>query len=157
MGLRMKIDWKHLAITPGYRSLKAAYVHDIHSKARGKAELLIQFNWVISRAKHYAHHRKLSVEDVLNGWEGARNYWWLNYYQDCNQPKIRVNSIKNRGINGLRKYCKKSWYSSRTTQKAILRGRLEIAIRKRKQASKKLRWSMERKKEAKRRRKYLAR
>ena len=27
----MKIDWKYVATTEGYKSLKAAYVHDVQS------------------------------------------------------------------------------------------------------------------------------
>ena len=83
----MKIDWKKVSQSPGYRSLKAAYVHDIQKGYRSKSELLKHFKWVISRATYYAHHTNSSIEEILNQWEANRNYWWLNYYQECNQPK----------------------------------------------------------------------
>lgn len=46
------------------------------------------FRWTIDRAKHYAQKTGLSVSEVLESWEKDRSYWYLNYYQDCNQPKI---------------------------------------------------------------------
>jgi len=90
----MRIDWKYLATTDGYKSLKAAYVRDVQKSAkfkrpmRDKVEFLTQFRWVIGRAKHYAHHTGRSMESILNEWEENRAYWWLNYYQDCRQPKF---------------------------------------------------------------------
>jgi hypothetical protein len=94
----MKIDWKHLATTPGYKSLKAAYIRDVQEAEayrnrferkpmREKEEFLHKFIWVIARAKHYAHYYNTSVETILKMWEDKRTYWWLNYYQDCNMPK----------------------------------------------------------------------
>ena len=55
---QLKIDWKHLATTPGYKSLKAAYIKDVEKSERyrhkhgcapmrDKAEFLEHFNWVI--------------------------------------------------------------------------------------------------------------
>lgn len=89
----MVIDWKHLATTPGYRSLKAAYIHDVERSARerfpmrDKDVFLRKFRWVIGRAQHYAHILNVPIEEVLNRWEENRTYWWLNYYQDSHQPK----------------------------------------------------------------------
>lgn len=53
-----------------------------------------KYAWVIERAKHYAEFCKLSLQDVLNEWEADRGYWYLNYYQDSNQPLLNdpVNS-----------------------------------------------------------------
>ena len=88
------IDWKSLANSTGYKSLKAAYIRDVHeagqrsSPMRDKQEFLRHFNWVINRAKHYAVRTDTTVEEVLDGWEEKRSYWWLNYYQECNQPKL---------------------------------------------------------------------
>lgn len=84
----MEIDWKHVASTPGYRSLKAAYVADIQRGWRSKAKSLRLFNWVINRARHYAHVQQRPIEDVLNEWEERRNQWWVGYYQAANQPKL---------------------------------------------------------------------
>lgn len=108
----MKINWKKVCQSKGYNSLKAAYIHDVQKEWRSKAELLKKFYWVIGRAKHYAHHTGKDIDSVLGEWENERTYWWLNYYQDCNQPKIHTNSVKSYGIKGLRKYYKTSWHDS---------------------------------------------
>lgn len=33
-------------------------------------------------------------EDILDGWEESRNYWYMNYYQECNQPKITAKNVR---------------------------------------------------------------
>jgi hypothetical protein len=94
------INWKHVATTPGYKSLKAAYIKDVQEAEwyrikfkqkpmREKAEFLKKFKWVIGRAMHYAHTYNRPIEDILWSWESDRKGWWLNYYQDCRQPKKR--------------------------------------------------------------------
>ena len=102
----MKIDWKYVSTTPGYRSLKKAYTDGVEKSEkekcrfgrpmRSKLEFLRHFNWVISRAKHYAYVHQKPIEVILNDWESKRSYWWLNYYQDCNQPKLHNNILKPR-------------------------------------------------------------
>lgn len=47
-----------------------------------------KFKWVIDRAKHYGEKLGIPWEEVLDSWEAERNYWYMNYYQDCNQPLI---------------------------------------------------------------------
>jgi hypothetical protein len=93
----MKIDWKKVAASPGYKSLKAAYIKDVQGNQRwvrkgvrpmrDKAEFLRHFRWVISRAMYYAHRYNRPIEAVLWSWESDRTYWWLNYYQEGRQPK----------------------------------------------------------------------
>jgi hypothetical protein len=102
----MKINWKHLATTPGYRSLKAAYIRDVQKATRSarpmrdKTEFLKKFIWVIGRAKHYAQHFEVPIAIILNEWESKRNYWWLNYYQECNQPKFHTHNRYTRKPRG---------------------------------------------------------
>ena len=118
----MQIDWKYLATTPGYISLKATYVKAVQDAEthrrrfkskpmRDKEEYLTHFNWIIGRAKHYAKHRACSLEAVLNEWEAKRDYCWLNNYQEGRQPKIHSNSTKRIGIKGIKKYNKKCHFS----------------------------------------------
>ncbi|MEZ5537606.1 MAG: hypothetical protein R3F02_18555 [Thiolinea sp.] len=95
----MKPNWKEIAASQGYKSLKAAMIKDVmeasnHKKERGwsmrEKEVYHQhFAWVINRAKHYAHHQKRTVSEVLTEWEKERSYWWLNYYQDFRQPLLK--------------------------------------------------------------------
>lgn len=53
-----------------------------------KCEYCEKFKWVVDRAKHYAEKTGLTYEQVLEGWEKRRDYWFLNYYQDSNQPVL---------------------------------------------------------------------
>ena len=86
--LGLIMDWKCISQSKGYKSLKAAYVNDVQtSSSRSKTELLKHFYWVINRAKHYAYIHQCPLEVILSRWEQERSYWWLNYYQDTNQPK----------------------------------------------------------------------
>lgn len=52
-----------------------------------------KFKWAIDRAKHYAEKLGLNWEDVLSSWEEDRNYWYMNYYQDSNQPEIKDDKV----------------------------------------------------------------
>lgn len=53
-----------------------------------------KFKWVVDRAKHYAEKTDLKWEDILNSWEEDREYWYMNYYQERNQPEIKNDKVK---------------------------------------------------------------
>jgi len=53
-----------------------------------------KFKWVIDRANHYAEKLGLNWEDVFDSWESSRSYWYMNYYQDCNQPEIKGDKVR---------------------------------------------------------------
>lgn len=53
-----------------------------------------KYKWVIDRAKSYGEAMGLHWEDILDGWEEQRNYWYMSYYQDCNQPKITTKNVR---------------------------------------------------------------
>lgn len=103
------INWKHVAKSDGYKSLKAAYIHDVRNAVkqarpmRDKKKFLRHFKWVIGRAKHYAINTGRTVDAVLNDWESKRTHWWLNYYQDSRQPKLHSNKLRPLGERGLKK------------------------------------------------------
>jgi len=68
----------------GYKKLLAAVQYDLsRSQAHDYQKKL---DWVVSRANHYAEKTGLNSCDILNHWEQYRDYWYMNYYQDCNQP-----------------------------------------------------------------------
>lgn len=48
-----------------------------------------RYVWILERAKHYAKKTGIDYLAILEEWEENRNYWYMNYYQDCNQPKIQ--------------------------------------------------------------------
>lgn len=45
-----------------------------------------KYKWVIDRAKYYAEKTGKTYEEIIEIWEENRTYWYMGYYQDCNQP-----------------------------------------------------------------------
>ncbi len=52
-----------------------------------------KYKWVLERAKHYSEKTGKSVDEILRIWETDRGYWYMNYYQESNQPLINSESI----------------------------------------------------------------
>lgn len=44
------------------------------------------YKWTIDRAKHYAEKTGRTVDEILEAWESGRTYWYMNYYNEYNQP-----------------------------------------------------------------------
>lgn len=91
----------------GYEKLAAAVTKDCEEeggtlhpegccKCGGKCDhhYCDKFKWVIDRAKAYGEATGLNWEDILDSWEQDRNYWYMNYYQDCNQPEIKGGKVR---------------------------------------------------------------
>ncbi|RLC02967.1 MAG: hypothetical protein DRH90_12485 [Deltaproteobacteria bacterium] len=107
----MQINWKKVAASPGYKSLKAACIKNIKedqdialrhggSPFRSKAELRRLFVWVIGRATHYAYKQDRPIEDILWAWESDRgNQWWFGYYSNHKQPKLLTYTSRYRACN----------------------------------------------------------
>ena len=53
-----------------------------------------KIKWAFDRAKHYEEKTGIPYLEVLKSWEENRDYWFLNYYQDCNQPKIKDGQVR---------------------------------------------------------------
>ena len=60
-----------------------SYIREVAPKKR---------EWILNRADMYAQYCGVSREDVLTSWEQSRSYWYMNYYQDCNQPNLTKKS-----------------------------------------------------------------
>lgn len=58
-----------------------------------KCEYCEKLKWTVDRAKQYAQRTGIPYTDILRGWESNRDYWYLNYYQDCNQPEIKDGKV----------------------------------------------------------------
>lgn len=71
----------------GYKSLARAVEQSESDWPRGDA-YRVKFAWVIERSHHYAEKTGIGADEILDAWEKRRNYWFLNYYQDVNQPRI---------------------------------------------------------------------
>jgi len=54
--------------------------------------------WVMDRAKHYSERTGFTVEQTIEAWEENRTYWYLNYYQDCNQPLSGLKFAKDSSV-----------------------------------------------------------
>lgn len=52
------------------------------------------FKWVIDRARHYAEKTGLEAADILDSWEEKRSYWYMNFYQECEQPEIKEGKVR---------------------------------------------------------------
>lgn len=91
----------------GYEKLKAAVIYDCNKgegcfnpngcdKERTTCfhKYCDKFKWIVYRAKHYGEKLDLNWEEVLDSWEEGRNYWYMNYYQEANQPEINLDRIK---------------------------------------------------------------
>ncbi len=52
-----------------------------------------KYKWVIERAKHYAEKTGKTVEEIMEIWETDRSYWYMNYYQESNQPLLNSESV----------------------------------------------------------------
>lgn len=119
----MKVDWKYFSQTDGYKSLKAAYMRDVKQAGnerrpmRSKEEFYERFQWVINRCVHYAHALNKKPWEVLDEWELKRGHWWLNFYQESRQPKIRPTSISRKpmGIRGIKKHYKSGRFPDSNT------------------------------------------
>lgn len=110
-----KIDWKHLATTEGYISLKKAYIHDVqHSRSRSKAEYYRKFRAIICKAQALAVYENRPLHEVLTEWESNRHMWWFGCYNGTTRfqkPRTK-NSLKPYGIASFRKSLKR-WHSSK--------------------------------------------
>lgn len=53
-----------------------------------------KFKWAIDRTLHYAEHTGIPATDILTAWERQRTYWYMNFYQDRNQPLITQGKVK---------------------------------------------------------------
>jgi hypothetical protein len=76
----------------GYKKLLAAVEKD---EGRGSAHSYREkLAWVVARAEQYAEKTGISAADILNAWEERRDYWYMNYYQECEQPEIKAGSVR---------------------------------------------------------------
>jgi hypothetical protein len=79
----------------GYEKLKAAIERDCEKRGvRNDSEYWDKFDWILKRAEHYAEKTGIPKEEILNSWEEGRDYWYMNYYQESNQPEIKGDKVR---------------------------------------------------------------
>lgn len=92
------MNTKPIETCEGYKKLKAAVEEDADRDRKHGRPLFHDYPaklaWVLERAKHYAETTGLDAADILDAWEKERRYWYMNYYQDCNQPTIEGDGVR---------------------------------------------------------------
>ena len=53
-----------------------------------------KFKWIIDRVNHYSKILQIDPSIILDNWEQDRDYWYMNYYQDCNQPTFEGDNVR---------------------------------------------------------------
>lgn len=53
-----------------------------------------KLKFAVERAKHYEERTGIPAAHMLNAWESRRDYWYMNYYQDANQPLITGGTVR---------------------------------------------------------------
>lgn len=79
----------------GRESLMESINYDRESKRvfGGDKEIDAKLDWILKRAEMYAEKTGKTVDEILEAWEEGRTYWYMNYYQECNQPKLEGDNI----------------------------------------------------------------
>lgn len=52
-----------------------------------------KYKWILDRAEMYAKLTGKTRDEVLTAWEEQRTYWYMNFYQEANQPEIKTEGI----------------------------------------------------------------
>ena len=83
----------------GYKKLLVAVEKDEDRDLKGCRKSLFhdyrgKLNWIVSRVNHYSDKTGIPASDLLDKWESLRDYWYMNYYQDCKQPEIKDGQVK---------------------------------------------------------------
>jgi len=79
----------------GYRTLLDAVVNDEGPDGKRRDhDYRGKLAWVVDRAQHYAEKTGLTAESILDAWEKRRSYWYMNFYQEANQPKITTDAVR---------------------------------------------------------------
>jgi hypothetical protein len=77
----------------GYKKLLAAVEHD-EQKSPKFHDYRATLAWTVARAQHYADKTGIPASEILDAWERSRNYWYMNFYQESNQPEIKDGNVR---------------------------------------------------------------
>lgn len=148
----MKIDWKKVAASAGYKLMKGAVANDANKIYSNGKRFAAAFNFAINRAKQHIYVKawpddKDYTDDltlILQVWELNRNQSFLSYYSNNNLPKKTTKILKPMRIRGKYKY-----YKGRHWCKNTNRAAQEVSMYLINNRTKKARWNNERKANAK--------
>jgi hypothetical protein len=90
------ITCKPIEECAGYKSLLASVDRDEgpNKSRRMDHDYRGKLAWVVDRAKHYGEKLGVDPSAILDAWESNRDYWYMNYYQNGNQPLIDASKIR---------------------------------------------------------------
>ncbi len=74
------------------KKLKEAVEHDENNQ-KGFHNYQEKLDWIIERAKHYSEKTGIDASEIIKGWEEQRDYWYMNFYQEANQPEIKADKV----------------------------------------------------------------
>lgn len=66
--------------------LEMGFTHSCKRVSKCFHKYCDKYRWVMDRAKHYSEQSGKPVDHILKVWEENRDYWYMNYYQEGNQP-----------------------------------------------------------------------
>lgn len=102
----MKIDWKQLAATPGYRLFKSKYTeYRMYKHSRNVKEAHKLFMKIIGIAQSKTHNAKipedaqtLYMASLLHRWAKEQDQNWLGYYSGSKFKKPNSGALKDRNV-----------------------------------------------------------
>lgn len=142
LGYFMKVDWKAVAKSEGYRSLKYALLGPERHKRMNREAYFKTFKRVIALAKNHACRRGVTIDVVLDEWEYDRNYNAHSYYNGISKI-FTEKQLKNKAKPlSIEKSIQRYWWGDNTTKLPRIRElRTREAMTRREQSGKKQRWS----------------
>ena len=72
---------------PGLKELRESAEDDL-KRGNNHAGPLEKIEWIIERAKHYQLKTGKPYQEIIDTWVSKKNYWYINYFQEANQPLI---------------------------------------------------------------------
>ena len=72
---------------PGLKELRELAEDDL-KRGNNHVGPLEKIEWIIERAKHYQLKTEKPYQEIIDTWVSKKDYWYINYFQEENQPLI---------------------------------------------------------------------
>lgn len=76
-----------------YKKLKAELKRDVEREPKRKSSFRKPLAFALRKCREYSKFLDLKPIEVLERMEEQRNYWFVNYYQESNFPKLDDKNI----------------------------------------------------------------
>ena len=77
---------------PGLKKLRESAEDDL-KRGNYHAGPLEKIEWIIERAKHYQLKTGKPYQEIIDIWVSKMSYWYINYFQEANQPLITGDDV----------------------------------------------------------------